>query len=122
MEQFGGVVIAFLAAAGPFAVAVAKLVDTVRNALGAAQANVPKVVWNLLALALGVIAAFAFEINLFDPIAAAIPALKDWSPSSALGQLMTGLAIGAMAGFWHEKMDEWSSKAKSAAPPTGTQG
>lgn len=112
---------AFLIAALPFAVGVTKIVDTIRNLLGTAQANVPKVVWNLVALVVGVVLALAVEVNLLAPIAAAIPALKDWSPNETLAQIVTGLSIGAMAGFWHEKMDEWSSKAKAAAPPVGTQ-
>jgi hypothetical protein len=113
---------AFLIAALPFSVGVAKIVDTVRNALGSAEAKVPKVVWNLLALVVGIIFALAFEINLIAPIAAAIPALKDWSPDSTVAEIATGLSLGAMAGFWHEKMDEWSSRAKAASPPVGTQG
>jgi hypothetical protein len=116
MEVFGGVLVAFLVAALPLAVTVTKVVDFVRNLLGTGQANVPKWVWNLLALALGVIVALAFEINLIAPVAAAIPALKDWSPDSTMAEILSGLAIGAMAGFWHEKMDEWSSIAKANKP------
>jgi hypothetical protein len=116
METFGGVITAFLVAALPLAVTVTKLVDTVRNLLGAAEAKVPKVVWNLLALVIGVIVALGFEINLIAPIAAAIPALKDWSPDSTAAEILTGLAIGAMGSFWHEKLDEWSSIAKGATP------
>lgn len=117
MEAFGGVITAFLIAALPLAVTVTKVVDTVRNLLGDAQAKVPKVVWNLLALVIGVVIAFAFEINLIAPIAAALPGLKDWTPSSGLAELLSGLAIGAMGSFWHEKMDQWSSIAKAASPP-----
>jgi hypothetical protein len=113
---------AFLIAALPFSVGVTKIVDTVRNLLGAAETSVPKWVWNVLALVIGVVFALAFEINLLAPIAAAIPALKDWSPDSTMAAILTGVSIGAMAGFWHEKMDEWSSRAKAAAPPVGTQG
>jgi hypothetical protein len=113
---------AFLIAALPFSVGITKIVDTVRNLFGDAQANVPKWVWNVLALVVGVVFALGFEINLLSPIAAAIPALKDWSPDSTAAEVLTGLSLGAMAGFWHEKMDEWSSRAKLAEPPTGTQG
>jgi hypothetical protein len=118
METFGGVITAFLIAALPLAVTVTKVVDTVRNLLGGAESNVPKVVWNLLALVVGVIVALGFEINLLAPVAAAIPALKDWSPSSTMAEILSGLAIGAMGSFWHEKMDEWSSIAKGTSPPT----
>src|SRR5262245_12018128 len=117
MEAFGGVITAFLIAAIPLAVTVTKVVDTVRNLLGAGESKVPKVVWNLLALVVGVIIALGFEVNLIAPVSAAIPALKDWSPNSTMAEIITGLAIGAMGSFWHEKMDEWSSIAKGASPP-----
>jgi hypothetical protein len=112
---------AFLIATLPLAVGVTKVVDTIRNLFGTAQANVPKWVWNVLALVIGVLTAVGFEINLLAPIAAAIPALKDWSPDSTMAEILTGISIGAMAGFWHEKMDEWSSIAKSEQPAAGTQ-
>jgi hypothetical protein len=117
METFGGVITAFLIAALPLAVTVTKVVDTIRNLLGTTQANVPKVVWNLVALAVGVVIALGFEINLIAPVAAAIPGLKDWTPSSTMAEIISGLAIGAMGSFWHEKLDEWSSRAKAANPP-----
>ena len=113
---------AFLIAALPLAVGVTKIVDTVRNLFGDAQARVPKVAWNILALVVGVLFALGFELNLFDALAAAIPAIKGDIAAGTAGQVLTGLSIGAMAGFWHEKMDEWSSTAKAEAPPTGTQG
>ena len=116
METFGGVLTAFLIAALPLAVTVTKVTDFVRNLLGKAEAKVPKWAWNLLALVLGVIIALGFEINLIAPIAAAIPALKDWTPDSTMAAILSGLAIGAMGSFWHEKMDEWSSRAKAANP------
>jgi hypothetical protein len=116
METFGGVITAFLIAALPLAVTVTKVVDTIRNLLGKAEANVPKVVWNLVALVVGVVIALGFEINLIAPVAAAIPGLKDWSPSSTMAEIISGLAIGAMGSFWHEKLDEWSSRAKAAHP------
>jgi hypothetical protein len=112
---------AFLIAALPFSVGITKIVDTVRNLFGDRQASVPKWVWNVLALVIGVAFAIGFEINLIAPIAAAIPALKDWSPDSTAAEVLTGLSLGAMAGFWHEKMDEWSSIAKSEQPAAGTQ-
>lgn len=120
METAFAAFTAFLIAALPFSVGVAKIVDTIRNALGTAEPKVPKVVWNLVALVAGVIFALAFEINLIAPIAAAIPALKDWSIDATAAEVATGLALGGMAGFWHEKMDEWSSRAKAARPPVVT--
>lgn len=118
METFGGVLTAFLIAALPLAVTVTKVVDTIRNLFGDAEARVPKVIWNLVALLVGVLIALGFEINLIAPVAAAIPGLKDWSPSSTMAEIISGLAIGAMGSFWHEKLDEWSSRAKAAHPTT----
>jgi hypothetical protein len=111
---------AFLIAALPLSVGVTKIVDTVRNLLGTKEAAVPKVVWNILALVVGVAVALGFEINLLAPISAAIPALKDWTVDPTAGEIITGLALGGMAGFWHEKMDQWSSEAKAAKAEGGT--
>lgn len=112
METFGGVITAFLVAALPLGVTVTKVVDFVRNLLGAAETNVPKWVWSLLALVVGVVIALGFEVNLIAPIAAAIPGLKDWNPSSTMAEIITGLAIGAMGSFWHEKLSAWSAQSK----------
>jgi hypothetical protein len=109
---------AFLIAALPLSVGVTKIVDTVRNLFGSKEANVPKAVWNILALVVGVAFALGFELNLFEALAAAIPALKPDIAAGSAGQVLTGLSIGAMAGFWHEKMDQWSSSAKESAATT----
>ena len=106
---------AFLVAALPLSVGVTKIVDTIRNLVDRAG-KLPKVTWNVLALVVGLAVALGFEINLLAPIAAAIPALDDWTPDSTVGQILTGISLGAMAGFWHEKMDEWSARAKAANP------
>jgi hypothetical protein len=42
---------------------VTKIVDAVRNAFGKAEPGVPKWVWNVLALALGVVGALVFSIE-----------------------------------------------------------
>lgn len=113
---------AFLIAALPLAVGVTKIVDTIRNLFGTAEAKVPKVVWNLIALGVGVAFALGFELNLFEALAAAIPALKGDIASGTAGEILTGLAIGGMAGFWHEKMDQWSSDAKASTTKGATSG
>lgn len=112
MEAFGGVLTAFLIAALPLGVTVTKVVDFVRNLLGAGEKNVPKWVWNLLALVVGVAIALGFEVNLIAPVTAAIPGLKDWNPSSTAAMILSGLAIGAMGSFWHEKLSAWSAQSK----------
>lgn len=122
METAFAAFTAFLIAALPLSVGVTKIVDTIRNLFGTKEAAVPKVVWNILALVLGVAVALGFEINLVEPIAKAIPALKDWSVDPVAGQILTGLALGGMAGFWHEKMDAWSSEAKALKTEGGSSG
>jgi hypothetical protein len=120
METFGGVLTAFLVAALPLAVTVTKVVDLIRNLIDPND-TMPKVLWNILALVIGALMAVGFEINLLAPVAAAIPALKSWAPDDTMAEILSGLSIGAMAGFWHEKMDEWSARAKAANPhPTHT--
>lgn len=113
MDNVTGVFIAFLVAAVPLAVLVAKVVDTVRNLIDNAD-SVPKWVWNVLALVVGVLICLGWGFNLVATLARSIPAFEgnDWADGVA-GQILTGLAIGAMAGFWHEKMDQWSSAAKA---------
>jgi len=123
LDNVTAVFVAFLAAALPLAVLVTKVVDTARN-LFDGDDSAPKWVWNVLALAAGVALCLGWGFNLVDALAKAIPALADNSWSAGVGgQILTGLAIGAMAGFWHEKMDQWSTTATAnrAALPTARQ-
>ena len=116
MEEAFGAFTAFLIAAIPLAVGVTKAVDTVRNATDPTD-KFPPVVWNVLAMVLGVGLALGWNFNLFAPLIAAIPALEGSGlATGTAGEVLTGLAIGGMAGFWHEKLDEWSSRAKAANP------
>jgi hypothetical protein len=112
---------AFLVAVGPLAILITKTVDTIRNALDKAG-TWPKVVWNLAAFALGVAYCLAFGVNLAG--------LIDFrgEVSSMLqgtgGEVLTGLAIGATASFWHEHMDATSSKAtanRAAVPVSASE-
>ena len=113
MDNVTGVFVAFLVAALPLAVLVAKIVDTVRNLLSSVA--VPKVVWNLVALGVGVLVCLGWGYNLVATLAHAIPATSQSSSfDGTMGQIVTGMAVGAMAGFWHEKMDQWSSAAKAS--------
>ena len=123
MEAFGGVLTAFLVAALPLAVTVTKVVDLIRNLVDPTD-KLPKVLWSVLALVVGILMALGFEINLLSPITAAIPALKDWAPNDTAAEILSGAAIGALGSFWHEKLDLWSSQAKAANPhptPTGSR-
>src|SRR5262245_50954102 len=106
MEAAFTVLTTFLIAALPIAVAVTKGVDTIRNLVDP-QDKLPKVIWNLLAFVIGVLFCLGWNFNLFAPLVQAIPALKESGLANGnAGEVATGLAIGAMGGFWHEKLDE----------------
>ena len=96
---------AFVAIAGPLAVTVAMLVEIVRRAVDPESARVPKVVWPVLSLALGVALALVWEIN-------AMAEFGDTTQAQGtLGQVLTGLAIGGFASAgWHEVKGLLSTK------------
>lgn len=114
MEDVTGVFVAALAAAVPLAVLVTKATDLIRNLVGDNGANTSlRWVWNVVPLALGVGLCLGWGYNVAAALAHTIPALAENSRlDGVLGQVLTGLAIGGMAGFWHEKLDQWSSAAK----------
>lgn len=108
-----GALTAFLIAAVPLALLVTKAVDTTRNLIDGGD-SFPKVVWNVAAFVFGLVLCLGWQFNPVAGLAAAIPALSDSSALTGVaGQILSGLAIGAMAGFWHEKLDLWSSTAKT---------
>jgi len=103
---------AALVVAGPVSVAVTKIVDFVRNLVDAPD-RLPKWLWGGLALLVGLVLALGWDINLLGGLIQAVPALADSSlGDGVVGNVLTGLAIGGMASFWHEKMDQWSAAAK----------
>ena len=113
METAFAAFTAFLIAALPLSVGVTKVVDTIRNATDPND-RFPKVTWNIAALVVGVLAALGFGFNLFVPLIAAIPALENSGlATGTLGEVATGLALGGMAGFWHEEMAKWSAQSKT---------
>jgi len=101
----------------PLSVAVSKVVDFVRNLFGDNEPNVPGWAWNILAFVVGVAAALGWGINLLSAVVATVPALADKAGTNdLLGQVLTGLILGGMAGFWHDKMAQWAAAHKP--PPT----
>jgi hypothetical protein len=108
---------ALVAIALPLSVGVAKVVDFIRNLFGDNQPNIPSWVWNVVAFVVGVAAAVGWGINLLSAVVATVPALADKAGTNdTLGQILTGLILGGMAGFWHDKMAQWAAAHK--APPT----
>lgn len=96
--------VAAVASVAVFAIVATKLVDFARNAFDPKQ-KAPKWSWNLLALGIGLVVAFVWELNL-------APAANR---SQLLGgQALTGLAIGAAASGWHELFDALSGVGKRA--------
>lgn len=113
MEDVTGIFIAFLASAGPLALLVTKAVDMIRNLVGDNGATVPRWVWNVVAFGVGVLLCLGWGFNLVSVLAHQVPALAENNRLDGVwGQILTGLSIGGMAGFWHEKLDQWSASAK----------
>lgn len=111
MEQVTGVFVAFVIAAGPLALLTTKGVDLIRNLIDA-TGRFPRFVWNLVAFVVGVAICVGWGYNLVAIAAASIPAIANSTAFNGLsGEILTGLAVGAMAGFWHEKLDQWHSAA-----------
>ena len=89
-----GDVSVFLAAAAT----VTKAVDFLRNAIDSGGVA-PKWLWNIAAFVLGIVAAWVGDLNIM--------------PDQSVGQVVTGLAIGAAASGFHEVFDFFSAKAKA---------
>jgi hypothetical protein len=118
MDQFGPAIAAIAAlilVAGPLAVGVAKVTDFVRN-LADKTDKWPHWVWNVVPIVIGVAVCVGWGINLLNAVVSAIPALQEQSGSNDfMGQVLTGVLVGAMAGFWHDKMAAWHAWAKPRA-------
>lgn len=108
-------VTAFLLAIGPASLIVTKLVDTVRNLFDAGN-TYPKAVWTILPFVIGVGYALGWQLN-FSGLVPLPPALAETlTPrlTGVAGQVLTGLAFGASAGFWHDLLSLWANKARAA--------
>lgn len=94
-------VFAVLATLGASALIVQKIVSFVRRAFDSG-AKLATWFWNILALVLGVAYAVGWQINLAPALVALVPATHGSTRlSGTSGQVLTGLAIGAAAGFWY---------------------
>lgn len=114
--QFLDTLAAVVLVAGPIAVGVAKVVDFIRNLIDANDAA-PPWVWNLVAFAVGIAVALGWGINLVGALTAAVPALAESNVGDGTGgTILTGVVLGAMAGFWHDKMAQWAGWAASRRP------
>lgn len=89
--------------------AVTKVVDTIRNAFDQ-QDSAPKVIWNIVAFAIGICVCVIFDANLLREASGTDPI------RGTAGQILTGILMGAGGAAWHEVLDFFSSKAKEATP------
>ena len=116
MEQVVGIFAAFLVTAGPLAVGVTKAVDLIRN-VADKNDTMPKFTWNVAAFVLGIGLCIGWGYNLAAALAEAIPKLTgSGALTGTSGELLTGIAVGAMASFWHEPLSGWGAKAGPVAP------
>ncbi len=99
MPSATSVLVAFLAAIGPIAIAVTKAVDFVRSLVGSTHLDTPWM-WNAMAFAIGVAYALAFQFNAMT----LIPGLRQDVFAGWIGMVATGLSIGAAADFWHKQL------------------
>jgi hypothetical protein len=117
MDLFSGTLAALTAAlivAGPVSVAVTKVVDFIRNLIDANNA-MPRFVWNIAAFVIGLGLCLGWGINVLAAVVNSIPALATNSMmAGTMGTVLTGLLVGAMAGFWHDKMKQWSAMGATA--------
>ena len=99
---------AFLIAVGPLAIGITKVVDFIRSF--DKDDSWPKGLWIALALFFGVAVALITASNFADLITGLRPEVVE-RLGGTTGQVLTGLAIGATASFWHEHLDRTSTAA-----------
>lgn len=116
MENVVGVFTAFLFAVGPLAVLVERGTMLVRMFVDS-SGKWPSAVWIIVPFVLGVALCVGWEFNFVGTLAHSIPALADSTKFDGIaGQLLTGLAVGAAAGPWHEKLAEVNMRRKAMTP------
>jgi hypothetical protein len=104
--------VAFLTAVGPVAIFITKAVDAVRSFDHGD--TWPKGLWIALALVFGVVVALLTGVNFVGLVEGVRPEVAE-RLTGTVGEVLTGLAIGGTASFWHEQMDKTSSLADAAS-------
>lgn len=102
---------AFLVAIGPLALGITKLVDFVRGF--DATDSWPKGLWIALSMVFGVIYCLLTAANMVNLISGLRPEVQGHL-TGTWGQVVTGIAVGGVASFWHEHLDKTSGLAKQA--------
>jgi hypothetical protein len=86
------------------AIVVTKLTDYFRNVFDP-KARFAAWVWQTVALALGLVISFVWQVNMLEAIS--------HTPAQGIaGQVLTGLGMGAAAGGYHELFDALSASKK----------
>jgi hypothetical protein len=69
--------------------------------------KLPSVTWPIVSLAVGVAYCVGWQLNATSAAFSLIPALAENASrlTGVSGQVLTGLVVGASAGFWHEAFD-----------------
>lgn len=97
-----------------FAVLITKTVDFIRNRFDPDQ-QAPKWVWNIWPVALGVVVALVWGLNVFSAISVT-------AAQEILGRILSGVGMGAMGSAWHEVLDALSGAAKAMKGVPGSAG
>jgi hypothetical protein len=85
-----------------------KVVDFVRNLPVFKDKYVGSWIWNALAFIVGVILCVGWQHSFVNDLFAQVPALSNVHLDGNAGYLLSGLIVGAGAGFFHELLDALS--------------
>jgi len=114
MENVVGVFTAFLVAIGPLAILVERAVTAFRLMVGTDRYMKANWIWIVLPFIVGIGLCLGWEFNLAATLAKSIPAMANTTRfDGTAGEILTGLAVGAVAGPWHEKIQELNTRSKA---------
>lgn len=116
MEDVFAAFAVLVAAAGPLAIGVTKIVDALRNVFDPQGARFPKVTWIVAAFVASMAVCLGWQFNVVAGFFTLVPALANVTAVEGVaGQVLTGGLVAGMASYWHERMDVASSRAKAYA-------
>lgn len=92
---------------------VTKVTDLVRNLIDKDD-TLPKWLWNVVPVVIGVSFALGWQIDLTLAAFKLVPALANARLTGVAGQVLTGFVLGGLAGGGHEVLDWLSGLASNA--------
>lgn len=104
--------VVLIAALAAVALVVTKTVDFVRSVAGGWFEGVAAWVWIALSFVVGVAYCVGWGIDLSDGVLRLVPALAEVDFGPTAGTVLTGLATGAGADFWHKILKGMSSRTE----------